>query len=139
MSPNSTQQRTRPASIFAGALRYRLGRAAEREVRWAAKFMNDLVEGGVYAQKTGLLRWSVFKILKLDPEVAHLRLYGNRFWRRPTENVLAALDWSVGHMPISRASVATWSLHLISLQPVGDDELEGYNLWKDDPEAGAFV
>jgi hypothetical protein len=100
--------------------------------------MADLIEGGVYAQRTGVLRWSAFKILKLDRDVAHIRIYGNKFWRRPNDTVLSVLDWSVGHMPISRASVATWSLHLIAVQPVHDDELEGYNIWKDDPKAGAF-
>jgi hypothetical protein len=42
-------------------------------------------------------------------------------------------------MPISRPSVAAWSLQLISVEPVHDEELEGYNMWKDDPEAGAFA
>lgn len=78
--------------------------------------MADIVEGGVYAQKAGFFRWSVFKVLKLDSEVVHLRIYGNRFWRRPTESVLPLLDWSVGHMPISRATVAAWSLELIARQ-----------------------
>ena len=101
--------------------------------------MADMVEGGVYAQKAGFLRWSVFKVLKLDPEVVHLRIYGNRFWRRPTESVLSGLDWSVGHMPISRGTVAVWPVQLIARQSVGEDELEGYNIWKDDPQAGVFA
>lgn len=97
-----------------------------------------LTEGGIYTQKQGILNWGVFKILKLDEEIAHLRLFKNRFWRRPDSSVVPRLDWSVGHVPISRANVESWRVHLLATENVSDEELEGYRYWSEDPDAGAF-
>jgi hypothetical protein len=100
--------------------------------------MPQLIEGGIYAQKASLFRWAVFKVLKVDAEIAHLRLYGNKFWRKPTAQVIPSLDWSVGHVPISRSHVERWRIHLLAQQPVSSDELEGYEIWREDPDAGCF-
>jgi len=73
-----------------------------------------LIEGGIYAHKERPFKWALFKVLKLDLEVAHLRLYKNRFWRRPTARAVLALEWALGHVPISRRNVESWSVHMIA-------------------------
>jgi hypothetical protein len=100
--------------------------------------MTGLVEGGIYAQKQRFLRWGVFKVLKLDPEVAHVRLYKNTFRLRPTAKIIPDLDWSVGHVPISRVNVESWAVQLLAQTPVTPDELQGYEIWREDGGAGYF-
>jgi len=100
--------------------------------------MTELIEGGVYAQKQRVLRWAVFKVLKLDAEVAHLRLYKQTFWRRPTAQAIPGLDWSLGHFPIARPNVEGWRVHLLAQVPVSSEELQGYEIWREDPNAGFF-
>ena len=99
--------------------------------------MASLVEGGIYAQKQRFLRWAIFKVLKLDADVAHLRLYKNVFWRRPTA-AIPDLDWSLGHVPISRANVESWPVYLLAQIPATPEELQGYQIWRDDAGAGYF-
>jgi hypothetical protein len=97
-----------------------------------------LVEGGLYAQRTGWLGWTMLKILKIEDNVVHIRAYGNRFWRRPSVAALTKLDWSVGHMPFARSAVEKWRLEHITTQPVSDDELEGYRIWASEDGAGVW-
>jgi len=100
--------------------------------------MAELIEGGIYARKQRFLRWTVFKVLKVDAEVAHLRLYKDTFWWRPTAQVVPRLDWSLGHVPISRTNVESWPVHLLAQAPVTSEELQGYEIWREDPCAGCF-
>ena len=97
-----------------------------------------LVEGGLYAQRTGWFRWTMLKILKIEDDVIHVRTYGNRFWRRPSIAALVNLDWSIGHMPFAKSAVENWHLDHITTQSVSDDELEGYRIWANEEDAGVW-
>ncbi len=99
---------------------------------------NILVEGGLYAHRTGQFCWEMFKILKIENNVIHIRTYGNRFWRRPSVAALSKLDWSVGHMPFERSAVEKWRLEYITTQAVSYDELEGYRIWASEDGAGVW-
>ncbi len=97
-----------------------------------------LVEGGLYAQRIGWFRWTVLKILKIEPNVIHLRAYSNRFWCRPLGVKLPHLEWSIGHMPFARSTVELWRLEHIATQTVSDEELEGYRIWANEEGAGVW-
>jgi hypothetical protein len=82
----------------------------------AKSVSNDWRVGGLYSTADGKGQFSVVKILVLEPNAVHVRIYKQRFSTRPTSIdpaslTLGQLDdkegFSIGHLPLS---VAT-SLH----------------------------
>ncbi len=80
------------------------------------------------------------KILVLEPDAVHIRIYKQRFSSRPASVDPASLSlgklgdkdgFSIGHLPLARRTFASWKPVYISQQPVLDSELEGYRTWKD--------
>ena len=94
--------------------------------------------GGLYAEKGEDGKWRVSKVLALDDNVVHLRLYANTFDEQPTELdpiqlTLESADnpasQGVGHLPMAKHAF----LHdrvLVQITPVSDDELEEYRRYK---------
>lgn len=87
--------------------------------------------------------YSVFKILKIEDDGVHVRLYSNVYETPPSDVDVSTLyvaekhrraDEPMGmrHMPVSNRSFASWKTDYIQTVPVTEDELEGYNLWLDD-------
>lgn len=86
-------------------------------------------------------RFSIAKILAVDADAIHIRMYGRRFDRRPHSVALDQLVLepyvpgqallSFGHLPISRRTFLQWRPRLVDRGlPVSDDELEGYEMWR---------
>ncbi len=104
--------------------------------------MTPWQEGGLYSTPNEDGTYAVLKILQLDPEGVHLRLYGQALAERPTDVQIEALelccpdqgpetDLGIGHLPIARSSFATWDLQYLKTVPVQAEELEGYQLWQE--------
>jgi len=102
--------------------------------------------GGLYSTADGKGQFSVVKILVMEPDAVHVRLYKQRFSSRPTSIDPASLtlgqfgtkdNFSIGHLPLSRTSFASWEPVFITQQSVSDDELEGYKTWKE-AKGGVF-
>ena len=96
--------------------------------------------GALYAVKNDDGKYGVVKILVLEPDAVHIRAYQQTFPARPTWIDPSSLTlgpftdkehFSIGHLPLSRASFSEWQPTFISQQSVSEDELEGYKLWKD--------
>ena len=98
------------------------------------------VVGGLYSTPHEDGKYAVIKILKIDPEGVHLRMYSNTFAERPhdvdeSKLYMAGVDHKpdealgMGHAPISKSSFATWGAELIKVVSVREDELEGYKMW----------
>jgi hypothetical protein len=101
---------------------------------------NDWRVGALYSTADGKGQFSVVKILVLEPNAVHVRVYKQRFSSRPTSVdpaslTLGKLDGkeaiSIGHVPLSRASFASWEPVFITQQSVSDSELEAYRTWKE--------
>jgi|HubBroStandDraft_4_1064222.scaffolds.fasta_scaffold176865_1 hypothetical protein len=101
---------------------------------------NELRAGGLYSTEDGEGHFSVVKILVLEPDAVHIRIYKQRFPSRPASVDPASLTlgkfgdkdgFSIGHLPLSRRSFASWQPVFISQQSVSDGELEGYRTWKE--------
>lgn len=101
----------------------------------------DLVEGGLYSTPDEHGTYSVFKILKLDDDGVHVRVYSNQFASHPasvdeSELYMVGMDrkpgqsFGVGHLPLSRGSFSTWKPRFIKTVPVKKEELAGYEEWK---------
>lgn len=90
--------------------------------------------------------YGVVKVLVVDPDVVHIRLYKNKFPERPTQIDPSRLSvgtiddpdgFGMGHLPISLTEFQTWDPVLIMRSKVIPDELEGYEEWKKD-HGGVF-
>ena len=83
-------------------------------------------------------RFKVAKVLVLEDDGVHIRLYKETFTARPkiTETLSLTLgklgdeELGIGHLPLSRGAFVSWEPRLIAQENVLPGELEGYNLWK---------
>ncbi|MGV3724798.1 MAG: hypothetical protein ACO1SX_28195 [Actinomycetota bacterium] len=108
----------------------------------------ELSAGGLYSTDSGDGSFGIVKVLVEDPSTVHLRLYQNRFTQRPESVDPATLTLGgiddedsgigigIGHLPLARRDFLNWRPMLLMKQSVSDDELEGYQMWK---EAGGGV
>jgi hypothetical protein len=93
-------------------------------------------------------QFGVGKVLKVDHGGVHLRLYVQRFTRRPAFAELPELStagfgpgfdnpFSIGHLPLSFKAFSAWQPEFLAHGDVLSDELEGYQMWLE-AEAGYF-
>ncbi len=87
--------------------------------------------GGIYSCKSGDGDFSVVKVLVVENGAVHARLHKNRFKERPTAIDPKQLEVVIGHVPLSEAGFRNWEPVLLMEQPVTDEELDGYRLWRD--------
>ncbi len=83
--------------------------------------------------------FGIVKVLALDSQGIHIRLYQQRFAQRPlavepeslTLGSLFASDapFSIGHIPLSHAAFRGWQARQVAPGTVADSELEGYRGW----------
>jgi len=93
--------------------------------------------------------FAVVKVLATDDEGVHIRLYQQRFDRRPVEVDPESLTLgpmipaegvplSIHHAPFSFATFARWGAELLARgDTVGEHELAGYRSWQE-AEGGYF-
>jgi len=105
-----------------------------------------LIAGGIYSFVSARANFGVLKVLVVEDDIVHIRLYKNVFDTRPTTldpNILTLGsmkdpdgNYGIGHLPMRRAGVEAWQPQLILIGTVSQEELEGYEIWK---EAGGGV
>lgn len=121
----------------------RLGKNVARRLR--RRFENyrlpeSLSPGHICSIESGEGRFAVAKILALEPGIVHVRLYKEKFDSRP--NCIDDLGLSlgtvndtdgvgIGHLPLSARNFASWEPIIITQAGGSEEELEGYNLWKE--------
>lgn len=87
--------------------------------------------GGIYSVSGGKSgKFTVVKVLVVENSEVHARLYRDDFKDRPTQADLKKLHMAMGHVPLAEEGFRNWQPVLIRVEPVGEDELEGYRLWK---------
>ena len=87
--------------------------------------------GGVYATKDDDGKYSISKVLACDEFAVHLRFYNEKFDSIPTEIDTTKLTYFIGHAPLAVEGFLKDSPSLIAVEPVQDEELEGYRLYLD--------
>ena len=101
---------------------------------------SKLMEGGLYHTRNENGSFSVMKILKLDEQGVHVRLYSNQFSTPPTKLEASSLYMAgmdrkpnetlgMGHAPLSKKSFEGWKTTFFQQSTVKDEELEGYKMW----------
>ncbi len=80
----------------------------------------------------------IAKVLATETDGIHLRVYSQRFTtaprERPAELTLGSFEddsFGVGHLPLAWRELALWEPRRIGREAVADDELDGYEIWKD--------
>jgi hypothetical protein len=106
----------------------------------------ELKVGGLYSVDDGEGHYRVAKILALDDSAVHICLYKNKYGSRPATVDASSLSlgtihdkdgFGMGHLPLSKAAFANWQPAFLSQSSVTDEELEGYEMWKED-QGGVF-
>lgn len=92
-------------------------------------------------------RFGIAKVLAVDPQGIHIRLYQQRFAQRPLAVEPGSLTlgsmfdpdgpFSIGHVPLSHAAFRGWQAQRIAAGTVAESELAGYRSWAD-AEGGYF-
>jgi hypothetical protein len=101
-------------------------------------------EGDLCSIVSGQGGYKVVKILKLEDDIVHARLYANRFDERPSsvqpdELELGGIDeesFGIGHLPLASGEFEAWQPEAIAHQAVEPDELDGYEEWRRAAEKG---
>jgi hypothetical protein len=82
----------------------------------------------------------VAKVLAVDARAVHVRVYKNKYPTRPLEIDESTLTlgtihdpdgFGMGHLPLLREVFRKWQPVFITQASVADEELEGYELWKE--------
>lgn len=90
---------------------------------------SNLIEGGVYVSHNDDGSFSVSKILVLEPDVVHIRLYANTFKTIPNDLNSAELEYAIGHTPLEKRNFLYWEPALFKVEEVSEEELEGYQYY----------
>jgi hypothetical protein len=115
----------------------------EEEKHYAGYAMSNFEYkiAGLYSVISGDGRYSVAKILALDEDAVHIRLYKNKFPSRPRTIDPSVLSlgsiydedgFGMGHLPLSQEGFGNWQPVFLVQTSVSDEELEGYEIWKED-------
>ena len=84
--------------------------------------------------------YGIIKILVMDKKMVHVKVYKNKYKKRPTRINVQSLsvgsmydddDFGFGHLPLNRKEFESWKPLQISFQKITKDEMEGYELWKE--------
>ncbi len=101
--------------------------------------LTEIVVGGLYAGHCEEGGYHVVKVLALDEEAVHLRLYADRFQQKPNCVTSAELSlgrlgdpgrFGIGHFPLARGGFGNFAQILLAVEPVAEVELEGYRIWQ---------
>jgi hypothetical protein len=99
----------------------------------------DLIPGSICTVDNGDSTFGVVKILVIDDQIAHLKVYKNQYRVRPSEIDLKTLSigtlhdkdgFGIGHIPIARKGFDNWKPVIIGFEKVSKEDLEGYEIWK---------
>jgi len=108
--------------------------------------LSELFEGAYYSIIDGD-DFSIAKVLKLEPEIVHVRIYKQHFPQRPrsidpgvlTLGTIHDKDgFGMGHLPLRLATFTDREPMFLTHAEVTPQELEGYNFWKESADGGVW-
>jgi len=107
---------------------------------------SELFEGAYYSIIDGDdIR--IAKVLKLEPQIVHVRIYKQHFSQRPRSIDPGALTlgtihdkdgFGMGHLPLRPATFLSSEPMFLTHTEVTARELEGYNFWKESAGGGVW-
>ena len=125
---------------------FRRSRSAMSDSLSTRNAPSELFEGAYYSIVDGD-DFSIAKVLKLEPEIVHVRIYKQNFSQRPRSIDPAALTlgtihdkdgFGMGHLPLRLATFTDREPMFLTHAEVTPEELEGYNFWKESAGGGVW-
>ena len=107
---------------------------------WSSPGPSRPAAGDIYSIESGD-QFGVVKVLAVEDDIIHVRLFREKFADRPVAVSTGGLTLGrfddpegcgIGHLPLSRTVFRTWIPTPAGHEPVEEAELEGYRFWKDD-------
>ena len=107
---------------------------------------SELFEGAYYSIADGEV-FSIARVLKLEPEIVHVRIYKQNFSQRPRSIDPAALTlgiihdkdgFGMGHLPLRLITFMESDPIFLTHAELKPEELEGYNHWIESPGGGVW-
>jgi hypothetical protein len=107
---------------------------------------SELFEGAYYSIVDGET-FSIAKVLKLEAEIVHVRIYKQHFQQRPRSIDPAALTlgtihdkdgFGMSHLPLRLVTFLNSDPIFLTHTEVTPQELEGYNFWKESADGGIW-
>lgn len=98
----------------------------------------EIITGGLYARRDADGKYSITKVLAVDEDTVHLRMYATRFQSLPSTVRSADLSMisqssddgiGIGHFPLAREAFEPEGRIFLGREEVSDDELDGYRIW----------
>lgn len=95
--------------------------------------------GSICIVNNGDGQFGIVKILVIDDEIVHVKIYKNKYTQPPTAVDISTLSigsvydedgFGVGHLPVDKKVFDSWSPVAMAFDEVTNDELEGYGIWK---------
>lgn len=120
--------------------------SADAERESMSDHHGEIAVGGLYAVRNEDGSIGVRKVLAVDGMTVSLRKYSNKFGEPPSHVDPASLTigididafrrgddgaFGIGHIPLARNGFWEMEPVLIQVEPVADEELEGYRVWLD--------
>ncbi|HTR41481.1 MAG TPA: hypothetical protein VMH87_07680 [Pseudomonadales bacterium] len=100
----------------------------------------QIIPGTICTVDDGEGFYRVAKVLVIDDGGVHARLYKNRWTERPQAVDMSTLSlgsvydkdgFGMGHLPLTKRAFAAWKPIVLGLEEVRQEELDGYEIWKD--------
>jgi hypothetical protein len=100
---------------------------------------DGLRSGSVCTVSNGDGTFGVVKVLVIDANEAHVKIYKNKYDQRPATVDVKTLSmgsindtdgFGIGHVPLARKGFDDWKPVEVNYEEVSKEELEGYEMWK---------
>ena len=106
----------------------------------ACKVQDDAVKAGsICTVEASEGKFGIIKVLVINEEEAHIKVYKNKYAKRPAQVAAKELSmgaitdkggFGIGHLPLDRQGFDNSKPVVIGFEEVTKDELAGYEMWK---------
>jgi hypothetical protein len=96
--------------------------------------------GSICTIDDGEGKFGIVKVLVINNEEAHIKIYKNKYDLRPTKLDLKTLSLGsindkeggigIGHVPLEKIGFDNWKPLQVAFEEVTKEDLEGYEMWK---------
>lgn len=96
--------------------------------------------GSICTIEDGEGKFGVVKVLVINDEEAHIKIYKNKYNQRPIRVDIKTLSlgslndkdggFGIGHVPLERKGFNNWKPVSVGFEEVTKDDLVGYEMWK---------
>lgn len=104
------------------------------------KEVEAIKAGSICTIDDGNGKFGIVKVLVINEQEAHVKIYKNSYDDRPSQVDIKTLSlgsfndkaggFGIGHVPLEREGFDNWKPISIAYEEVTEDDLVGYEIWK---------